>query len=74
MIKEREELMGTIAELEQDNATMRAAIESRGTCCDGGKCHAPPALDLPDGYADYTLTPVWALRLENVSGGNASTS
>ena len=49
--------MSTIAELEQDNAAMRAAIESRGECCDGGKCHAPPALNLPEGYADYTLTP-----------------
>ena len=57
MIIERKELMSTIAELEQNNAAMRAAIESRGECCDGGKCHAPPALNLPDTYADYTLTP-----------------
>ncbi len=57
MIIERKELMSTIAELEQDNAAMRAAIESRGGCCDGGKCHAPPALNLPEGYADCTLTP-----------------
>jgi hypothetical protein len=57
MIIERKELMGTIAELEQDNAIMRAAIESRGGCCDGGKCHAPPALNLPASYADCTLTP-----------------
>lgn len=49
--------MGTIAELEQHNAAMRAAIESRGECCDGGKCQPPPALNLPDTYADYTLTP-----------------
>jgi hypothetical protein len=57
MIIERKELMSTIAELEHDNAAMRAAIESRGGCCDGGKCHAPPALNLPDAYADCTLTP-----------------
>ncbi len=57
LIIERKELMSTIAELEQSNAAMRAAIESRGGCCDGGKCHAPPALNLPEGYADYTLTP-----------------
>lgn len=57
MIIERKELMGTIAELEKENAAMRAAVESRGECCDGGKCHSPPALNLPDGYADYTLTP-----------------
>jgi hypothetical protein len=60
MITERKELMATIAQLEQDNAAMRAAVESRldaGGCCDGGKCHAPPALDLPEDYADYTLTP-----------------
>jgi hypothetical protein len=49
--------MSTIAELEQENAAMRAAIESRGECCDGGKCHAPPALNLPEEYADCTLTP-----------------
>jgi len=55
MIIERKELMSTIAELEQDNAAMRAAIESRGGCCDGGKCHAPPALNLPECYADCTL-------------------
>lgn len=49
--------MSTIAELERSNAEMRAAIESRGGCCDGGKCHAPPSLNLPESYADYTLTP-----------------
>lgn len=49
--------MGTIAELEQNNAAMRAAVESRAGCCEGGKCHSPPALNLPQGYADYTLTP-----------------
>ena len=57
MIMERKELMGTIAQLEQDNATMRAAIESHSDCCDGGKCHSPPPIDLPDGYKAYTLTP-----------------
>ena len=57
LIIERKELMSTIAELERSNAEMRAAIESRGGCCDGGKCHAPPALNLPESYADYTLTP-----------------
>lgn len=52
--------MSTIAQLEIENAAMRAAIESRGDaggCCDGGKCHSPPALNLPESYADYTLTP-----------------
>ena len=57
VLKEREQMMSTIAELEQSNAAMRAAIEARGGCCDGGKCHAPPALNLPEGYADCTLTP-----------------
>jgi hypothetical protein len=57
VLKEREQMMSTIAELEQNNAAMRAAVESRGVCCDGGKCHSPPALNLPEGYADYTLTP-----------------
>ena len=49
--------MGTIAQLEQDNATIRVPIESRSDCCDGGKCHAPPPIDLPNCYQDYTLTP-----------------
>lgn len=57
LIIERKELMSTIAELERSNAEMRAAVESRGECCDGGKCHAPPSIELPDGYACYTLTP-----------------
>ena len=57
-------MQGTTTSLEETNAQLRAAVESRtaasdaaGGCCDGGKCHAPPAIDLPEGYAAYTLTP-----------------
>jgi len=59
MIIERKELMGTITQLAHDNAAMRAAVEAReGGCCDGGRCHSPPpSLNLPESYADYTLTP-----------------
>lgn len=58
---ERKQLMSTIAELEHANAAMRQAIEARGGCCDGGKCHSPPPLNLPESYADYTLTPATPL-------------
>jgi hypothetical protein len=56
-------MQGTITSLEEANAQLRAAVESRTAaidtagCCDGGKCHSPPAIDLPEGYAAYTLTP-----------------
>jgi hypothetical protein len=40
---ERKKMQGFITELEQTNAQLRAAVETRlaGGCCDGGKCHAP---------------------------------
>lgn len=56
LIKERQHLMSTIAELDQANAAMRAAIESRG-CCDGGRCQPKPVVHAPPGYENFTLTP-----------------
>lgn len=53
--------MSTIAELDQANAAMRAAIESRG-CCDGGKCQPKPAIPIPTQYEEYALTPAEPLK------------
>lgn len=56
LIQERTELMDTMSQLEQSNATMRAAIEARNACCEGSAIPSPPPLNLPDNYADFTLT------------------
>lgn len=46
LLKERQRLMQTITTLEEQNAALRAAVETRlaGGCCDGGKCQ-PKAID-----------------------------
>ena len=48
LIIERKKMQGTITNLEDTNAQLRAAVESRlaGGCCDGGKCQ--PADDAPE--------------------------
>lgn len=45
LIEERRTMQGTITNLEDANAQLRAAVEARlsGGCCDGGKCQ--PAAD-----------------------------
>jgi hypothetical protein len=42
LLIERKKMQGTITNLEDTNAQLRAAVETRlsGGCCDGGKCHA----------------------------------
>lgn len=47
-------MQGTITNLEDTNAALRAAVESRlaGGCCDGGKCHAKD--DAPDRWREIT--------------------
>ena len=52
---ERKKMQGFITELEQTNAQLRAAVETRlaGGCCDGGKCHAP-ADDAPERWKEIT--------------------
>jgi hypothetical protein len=46
---ERKRMQGHITDIENTNAQLRAAVETRlaGGCCDGGKCHgyAPPPAD-----------------------------
>ena len=49
MIQERKTLVNTIEELEQKNAEMRSAIAAK-------RCDPPPALNLPESYADVELT------------------
>ena len=50
LLIERKKMQGFITELEQTNAQLRAAVETRlaGGCCDGGKCHAPVDDDAPE--------------------------
>lgn len=58
LIKDREANMATISRLEQENAALRAAVESRlqaaiGDCCSGGKCHPkPPAVEIPADFLE----------------------
>jgi hypothetical protein len=48
-------MQGIITDLENTNAQLRAAVETRlaGGCCDGGKCHAP-ADEAPDRWKEIT--------------------
>jgi hypothetical protein len=49
LLIERKKMQGIITDLEDTNAQLRAAVETRlaGGCCDGGKCH-PAADDAPE--------------------------
>jgi hypothetical protein len=49
LLIERKRMQGTITNLEDTNAQLRAAVETRlaGGCCDGGKCQ-PAADDAPE--------------------------
>jgi len=55
LLIERKKMQGFITDLQDTNAQMRAAVETRlaGGCCDGGKCHAP-ADDAPEVWKDMT--------------------
>ena len=55
LLIERKKMAGFITELENTNAQLRAAVETRlaGGCCDGGKCHAP-ADDAPGRWQEIT--------------------
>ena len=55
LLIERKKMQGFITELEQTNAQLRAAVETRlaGGCCDGGKCHATPE-QLEGGWREIT--------------------
>lgn len=56
LLNERKKMAGFITELEQTNAQLRAAVETRlaGGCCDGGKCHAPADEDAPGRWQEIT--------------------
>jgi hypothetical protein len=46
LLIERKKMQGIITDLEDTNAQLRAAVETRlaGGCCDGGKCHSATAI------------------------------
>lgn len=55
LLIERKKMQGIITDLENTNAQLRAAVETRlaGGCCDGGKCHATPE-QLEEGWREIT--------------------
>lgn len=55
LLIERKKMQGIITDLQDSNAALRAAVETRlaGGCCDGGKCHAP-ADDAPEVWKHLT--------------------
>lgn len=55
LLIERKKMQGFITDLENSNAALREAVETRlaGGCCDGGKCHAQ-ADDAPDRWKEIT--------------------
>lgn len=55
LLIERKKMQEAIATLEESNAMLRAAVETRlaGGCCDGGKCHAKDE-DAPGRWRDIT--------------------
>jgi hypothetical protein len=55
LLIERKKMQGFITELEQTNAQLRAAVETRlgGGCCDGGKCQPTPQ-ELEAGWKEIT--------------------
>ena len=58
LLIERKKMQGFITELEQTNAQLRSAVETRlaGGCCDGGKCQ--PADDAPEVWKEITQASV----------------
>lgn len=55
LLIERKKMQGTITNLEDTNAQLRAAVETRlaGGCCDGGKCQ-PAADEAPKAWKHLT--------------------
>ena len=55
LLIERKKMQGLITDLEDTNAQLRAAVETRlaGGCCDGGKCHAKDD-DAPERWREIT--------------------
>jgi hypothetical protein len=55
LLIERKKMQGTITNLEDTNAQLRAAVETRlaGRCCDGGKCQPTPE-ELEAGWREIT--------------------
>jgi hypothetical protein len=55
LLIERKKMAEFLTDLENSNAALRAAVETRlaGGCCDGGKCHATPE-ELEEGWREIT--------------------
>jgi hypothetical protein len=55
LLIERKKMQGFITDLENSNAALRDAVETRlaGGCCDGGKCHAKED-DAPERWREIT--------------------
>lgn len=68
LLIERKKMSGILTDLQDSNAALRAAVETRlagkasmptpdqlfgGACCDGGKCHATPE-ELEEGWREIT--------------------
>ena len=55
ILLEMKNMLEAIATLEESNAMLRAAVETRlaGGCCDGGKCHSTPE-QLEEGWREIT--------------------
>jgi len=66
LIIERKNMQGHIMDLENTNAQLRAAVETRlsGGCCDGGKCQ--PADDAPERWKEITQASAEKYHAERV--------
>jgi len=73
LMEDRQEMAATIDTLEQENAALRRAVESRlaGTaesCCDGGQCHPQAIADEPASIpVDWILRGEAALKAEQAA-------
>jgi hypothetical protein len=56
LLIERKKMQGFITDLQDSNAALRDAVETRlaGGCCDGGKCHAKEEDDAPERWREIT--------------------
>ena len=82
LLIERKKMAGFITELENTNAQLRAAVETRlagrasmptpdqlfgGACCDGGKCHSTPE-ELEAGWREITQASAAKYAADRLTG------
>ena len=70
LLIERKKMQGIITDLEDTNAQLRAAVETRlaGGCCDGGKCHATPDDDPVERWKEATQASAAKYAAERLAG------